>query len=100
MALELGAHVVDVGGRLLGSSTRAPISIALRDGLGRRLAGLGALAHDAGGALVVDVKRLDHEAVAERADDAPVGLVVEGSCGFSMASMGTHEGSRGGRTGT
>ena len=60
------------------SITRVPISIALRtvSAGGAALGGL--LAHDPGGARVVDGQPLDHEPVVERADGAVAGGLIEG----------------------
>ena len=68
LALELGADVVDLGRGALALEHAGADLDRVADRLRRRVPGLGALADEPGRALVVDGERLDHEAVADRAD--------------------------------
>ena len=75
--LELAADVVDVRGRLLAVEHPAADLDRLAHGLGRRASGGGAIAHQAGGARIVDLEPLDHQTVVEGAHGAAVGVVAE-----------------------
>ena len=75
MAFELGADVVHLRRRALALEHADADLDRVAHRLGRRVAGLGPLANELGGAAVVDGQRLDHEPVAERADVLVAGLI-------------------------
>ena len=96
-ALELTPHVVDLRRRVLAVEHPG----ADLDRVGHRPAGflspLRALAHHASGALVGTVNRsiTSRSSSARTTPSTWVGDRSMGSCGFSDASMGTHQSSRG-----
>ncbi len=81
LALELGPDVVDLGGGALALEHPGADLDRVADRLAGRVPGLGALAHELGGAPVLDRQPLDHEPVVERAHRAVGRAVVEGELG-------------------
>src|SRR5215207_9281475 len=75
--LELPLHVVDLRRTLLAVEHPGADLDRLRDRVGGLLAGLSSLANHAGGTLVADRQRLDHEAIANRPDRAFLAAAVE-----------------------
>ncbi len=75
VALELGAHVVDLSSRALALEHARTDLDRVANGLRRGVAAGMALAYDAGGPLVLDCERVDHEPVVGQADVPVTGLV-------------------------
>ena len=90
MLAELGLDVVDLRPDTLTLEHPGADLDRVADRLLARLAGLDALAHELGGALVIDLEALDHEAVVE----GPHGRALGVDMRVFEASMRTHEGSR------